>query len=78
MRERSAHRVTIFSGAEFSVGAAQGLCGFCDFLVSRSPTMLTAPVLAVIEAKREDLMAGVAQCIADVDKTLGILSHRTL
>lgn len=54
------------SGAEFSVGAAQGLCGFCDFLVSRSPTMLTAPVLAVVEAKREDLTAGVAQCIAEM------------
>ena len=48
--------------------AAQGLYGFCDFLVSRSPTMLavTAPVLAVVEAKREDLTAGVAQCIAEM------------
>lgn len=46
----------------------QGLYGFCGFLVSRSPTMLsvTAPVLAVVEAKREDLTAGVAQCIAEM------------
>ncbi len=68
LREQSAHRVAIFSGAEFSVDIAQGLYGFCDFLVSRSPTMLsvTAPVLAVVEAKREDLTAGVAQCIAEM------------
>lgn len=27
---------------------------------------VTAPVLAVVEAKREDLTAGVAQCIAEM------------
>ena len=47
---------------------ALGLYGFCDFLVSRSSTLLavTAPILAVVEAKREDLTAGVAQCIAEM------------
>ena len=68
LREQSGHQVAVFSGVEFSVDTAQGLYGFCDFLVSRSPTMLsvTAPVLAVVEAKREDLAAGVAQCIAEM------------
>ena len=68
LREQSAHQIAIFSGAEFSVDTDHGLYGFCDFLVSRSPTMLsvTAPVLAVVEAKREDLTAGVAQCIAEM------------
>ncbi len=68
LREQCGHQVAIFSGAEFSVDTAQGLYGFCDFIVSRSPTMLsvTAPVLAIVEAKREDLTAGVAQCIAEM------------
>ncbi len=68
LREQSGHQLAVFSGAELSVDTAQGLYGFCDFLVSRSPTMLavTAPVLAVVEAKREDLTAGVAQCIAEM------------
>ena len=71
LREQCDHQVAVFSGAEFSVDPAQGLYGFCDFLVSRSPTMLsvTAPVLAVVEAKREDLTAGVAQCIAEMYAT---------
>ena len=68
VREQSGHQVAVFSGAELSVDAAQGLYGFCDFLVSRSPTMLavTAPVLNVVEAKREDLTAGIPQCIAEM------------
>ena len=51
-----------------SADPALGLYGFCDFLVSRSPTLLavTAPILAVVEARREDLTAGVAQCIAEM------------
>jgi hypothetical protein len=68
LREQSGHQIAVFSGAEFGVDVAQGLAGFCDFLVSRSPTLLavTAPALAVVEAKREDLTAGVAQCIAEM------------
>ena len=66
LREQSDHRIAIVSSAELSVDAAQGLYGFCDFLVSRPPTTLsvTAPMLAVVEAKREDLTTGVTQCIA--------------
>lgn len=68
LREQTGHQVAVFSGTELSVDPAQGLYGFCDFLVSRSPTLLsvTAPVLAVVEAKREDLTGGVAQCIAEM------------
>ena len=68
LREQSGHTVSIFSGAEFSVDTTQGLYGFCDFLVSRSRSLLsiTAPVLALVEAKREDLTGGVAQCIAEM------------
>ncbi len=68
LREQAGHEIAVFSGVEMSADPALGLYGFCDFLVSRSPTLLavTAPILAVVEAKREDLTAGVAQCIAEM------------
>ena len=42
LREQSGHQIAVFSGAEFGVDAAQGLYGFCAFLVSRSPTVSRA------------------------------------
>ena len=59
-------QVVVLSGVEFNVDRKQGLHGFCDFLVSRSPGFITvdAPVLAIVEAKKEDLNTGVAQCVA--------------
>ncbi len=68
LREQAGHEIAVFSGVEMSADPTLGLYGFCDFLVSRSPSLLavTAPILAVVEAKREDLTAGVAQCIAEM------------
>lgn len=62
------HRVALFSGVELDVDAAQGLNGVCDFLLSRAPEQLflTAPVLAVVEAKQENIKGGVAQCAAEM------------
>lgn len=61
-------RISLFSGVEFEVDAAQGLNGVCDFLLSRSPNqvMIEEPVVAIVEAKREDLIAGVPQCLAEM------------
>ena len=58
----------LFSGTEFTVDAARGLTGFCDFLLSRSPGQfaIEAPVVAIVEAKNESLRGGVAQCIAEM------------
>ena len=68
LREQVDHQIAVFSGVEMTGDPALGLYGFCDFLVSRSPTMLavTAPVLTVVEAKREDITAGIPQCIAEM------------
>ncbi len=58
--------LSLFSGTDFTVDPSLGLNGVCDFLVSRSPEQLfiEAPALVVVEAKREDLNAGLGQCIA--------------
>ncbi len=59
-------QVSVFSGEEFNVDAAAGLNGTCDFLVSQSPEQiaLEAPVLVVVEAKKDDLKQGMGQCLA--------------
>lgn len=58
--------ISLFSGSLFNVEPALGLTGFCDFIISRSSQQLTisAPVLMVVEAKNEDINAGVPQCLA--------------
>lgn len=60
LRQRSPLPIRLFSGTEFTIDPAQGLSGFCDYLISRSPQqlMITAPVVAIVEAKNEDLKAG--------------------
>lgn len=42
--------------------------GFCDFIISKSPEQLflDVPVIAVVEAKNEKIMAGLGQCIAEM------------
>ena len=52
----------------FSVDPEQGLSGVCDFLLSRSSEQLTieAPVVAIAEAKNENMNAGIAQCLAQM------------
>lgn len=60
--------VGIFSGIELSVDKARGLNGFCDFLISQSPEQLflKTPVIAAVEAKNENIMGGLGQCIAEM------------
>ena len=61
-------RISFFSGTEFNVDPEAGLTGVCDFLISRSPDQLSleAPVIILVEAKKEDLTAGLGQCIAEM------------
>jgi hypothetical protein len=66
LRKLAKHQVSLFSGIDFSVDPGQGLNGVCDFIVSQSPEQLfvSAPVLMVVEAKNENIIGGLAQCIA--------------
>lgn len=56
----------LFSGVEFNVDPSQGLAGYVDFLVSRDPEQLfvKAPVVTIVEAKKEDINNGLGQCVA--------------
>jgi hypothetical protein len=68
VRRRHGGNVSLFSGTEFNVDESRGLVGYCDWLLARSPEQLAieAPVLAVVEAKNENLRQGVPQCIAEM------------
>ncbi len=61
-------QVGVFSGEEFNVDIAADLNGFCDFLVSRSSEQLyiKAPVVMLVEAKKEDLKPALGQCLAEM------------
>ncbi len=61
-------KISLFSGNIFDVEPERGLNGFCDFILSASATqsVITAPVLTVVEAKENDLRSGLGQCIAEM------------
>lgn len=61
-------RVSLFSGIEFVVDEAAGLKGWCDYILSRNPEQLalTAPVCVLVEAKNENIVAGIPQCLAEM------------
>ncbi|HKI30509.1 MAG TPA: hypothetical protein VKA46_01360 [Gemmataceae bacterium] len=65
---RAGPSVTVLPGVTFDVDKAQGLAGFCDFLIARSPEIyyIQGPIVAVVEAKKEDLIAGLGQCVAEM------------
>lgn len=68
VHSRLAGRISLFSGAEFNVDAEQGLIGVCDYLLSVSPQQLfiSAPLVAIVEAKKEDIRAGIPECVAEM------------
>jgi hypothetical protein len=61
-------QINLFSGVEFNVDATQGLNGICDFIITRSTERLivTSPVIIIVEAKKENIPAGLGQCIAEM------------
>jgi hypothetical protein len=65
---QSDRRVSLFSGADFSVDPQRGLTGTCDFLFSLSPEQLAieAPAIAIVEAETEDLTPGIGPCPAEM------------
>ena len=68
VKRRMHDRISLFSGVDFTVDAEKGLNGICDFLISHSSEQLfvRAPVIALVEAKNENLKSGFAQCMAEM------------
>lgn len=68
LREHFEHSISLFSGIDFNVDTENDLTGVCDFLVSLSPNQyyLEAPVIILVEAKKDDLITGLGQCVAEM------------
>ncbi len=68
LRENFDRRISLFSGVDFNVDDEKGLNGVCDFLVSLSPmqAFLEAPVIILVEAKKDDLTSSFGQCVAEI------------
>lgn len=68
LRRLMGRQISLFSGIDFNVDAENGLTGFCDFVISQSPEqlVLSDPVLMLVEAKNDNIKAGLGQCIAEM------------
>jgi len=68
LKLRYPDQLSLFSGLDFPVDSAAGLIGRCDFLVARNPQQLAliAPVCVVVEAKNENMIAGIPQALAEM------------
>ncbi len=68
LRNSLKNQVSLFSGIEFNVDKDRQLNGFCDFIISLSAEQLflTSPVIILVAAKNENIMAGIGQCLAEM------------
>ncbi|NET35438.1 MAG: hypothetical protein F6K19_26010 [Cyanothece sp. SIO1E1] len=66
VRRQLSYKIALFSGTEFNVDKDLGLQGFCDFLIcdAKEQLFISTPVVILIEAKREDIISGLGQCVA--------------
>ncbi|MBF0450331.1 MAG: hypothetical protein HQK75_06495 [Candidatus Magnetomorum sp.] len=60
--------ISLFSGINLDVDKDRDLSGFCDYILSRSSEQLylSSPVVAIVEAKNEQIISGLGQCIAEM------------
>ncbi|MCY7384934.1 MAG: hypothetical protein LH628_20610 [Microcoleus sp. CAN_BIN18] len=68
LRKQFSNQIGLFSGKDFTVDSQKGLNGFCDFMISKSPEQLIieAPVIAIVEAKNDNIETGLGQCMAEM------------
>jgi hypothetical protein len=68
VRKKLNYQISLFSGIKFDVDVEKNLTGFCDFIISLSPEQLfiDAPVVALVEAKNENIIGGLGECIAEM------------
>ncbi|HUY35161.1 MAG TPA: hypothetical protein VMV69_20620 [Pirellulales bacterium] len=67
-RELSHDAVAIYSGQRLDVNPDLGLVGECDFILAATAPvpLLRAPLVTIVEAKKNDIEAGLGQCVAQM------------
>ena len=68
LRRNNPNRFSSFSGFELLVDKSLGLNGFCDYILSSVPFKpeITAPIFCLVEAKKDNIENGIAQCGAEM------------
>jgi hypothetical protein len=68
VKERLPEKFSLFSGIDFNVDKEKGLAGFCDYIISNSSEQLylDTPIITIVEAKNENIISGLGQCIAEM------------
>ncbi len=68
IKEQLTNQISLFSGIDFTVDKNKGLNGFCDYIISQSSEQfyIDAPILTIVEAKNENIISGLGQCIAEM------------
>lgn len=68
LRKLLNQQISLFSGTEFNVDETQQLKGICDFIISLSPQQffIDAPIITLVEAKKDNIIEGIPQCIAEM------------
>lgn len=68
IKDRFPEHISLFSGIDFNVDKERGLAGFCDYIISGSPEQLylDLPIITIVEAKNENIISGLGQCIAEM------------
>lgn len=68
LTQKTQPKISLFSGKDLTVDPSQDLNGECDFIISLSPEQLfiTAPIITLVEAKKEDIIGGLGQCAAQM------------
>jgi hypothetical protein len=68
VRELSQDTIAIYSGQRLDVQPERGLVEECDFILARTPPVpvLRAPIVTIVEAKKNDIEVGLGQCVAQM------------
>jgi hypothetical protein len=68
LREMNDNKIGVYSGVNLDADKKNGLVGECDFILTNMPAnyYLEPPILAITEAKKNDIELGIPQCIAQM------------
>ncbi len=61
-----AGKISTMAEMDLEIKDVEGLCGNPDFIISASSTYKIVPILAIVEAKKDDMDAGLPQCAAEL------------
>ncbi|MBF0228077.1 MAG: hypothetical protein HQK63_00550 [Desulfamplus sp.] len=68
LKKKLNDEISLFSGINLDIDKDRELNGFCDYIISKSPEQfyLNSPVVAVVEAKNEQITSGLGQRISEM------------